>query len=65
MLLDRSDAARIDWHGEDEDTQGPDAKPMTLRKDAAGRQSTSDLSTEPPLAYRKILAEWIAGELRN
>jgi NADH:ubiquinone reductase (H+-translocating) len=36
-LLDRSDAARIDWHGDDGDTEGPDAKPMPLKRDAAGQ----------------------------
>jgi len=36
MLLDRSDAARIDWHGDDGDTQATDATPVTLKKDAAG-----------------------------
>ena len=35
-LLDRSDAARIDWHGDDADTEGLDAKPMPLKKNAAG-----------------------------
>jgi NADH dehydrogenase len=35
-LLDRSDAARIDWHGDDGDTEGSDAKPIPLKKDAAG-----------------------------
>jgi NADH:ubiquinone reductase (H+-translocating) len=35
-LLDRSDAARIDWHGDDGDTEGLDAKPMPLKKNAAG-----------------------------
>jgi NADH:ubiquinone reductase (H+-translocating) len=34
MLLDRSDAARINWHDDDEDQ---DTKPMPLKKDAAGR----------------------------
>jgi len=37
MLLDRSDAASINWHDDDGDAQGPDAKPMPLKKDAAGR----------------------------
>jgi len=37
MLLDRSDAARIDWHGDDGDTEGLDVKPTTPKKDAAGR----------------------------
>ncbi|HXW14977.1 MAG TPA: NADH dehydrogenase FAD-containing subunit, partial [Terriglobia bacterium] len=35
-LLDRSDAARIDWHGDDGDTEGLDAKPVPLKKNAAG-----------------------------
>jgi len=37
MLLDRSDAARIDWHGDDADPQDPDAKPITPNRDAAVR----------------------------
>ena len=36
MLLDRSDAARINWHDDDGDTQGLDAKPMPPKKEAAG-----------------------------
>jgi NADH:ubiquinone reductase (H+-translocating) len=34
MLLDRPDAARINWH---DDEEGQDAEPMPLKKDAAGR----------------------------
>jgi NADH dehydrogenase len=37
MLLDRSDAAHINWHDDDENTQGLDAKPAPPKKDAAGR----------------------------
>jgi hypothetical protein len=37
MLLDRSDAASINWHDDDGTTQGIDAKPAPLKKDAAGR----------------------------
>ncbi|HUN64187.1 MAG TPA: NAD(P)/FAD-dependent oxidoreductase [Candidatus Sulfotelmatobacter sp.] len=37
MLLDRSDAARINWHDDDADTRAPDAKLAPLRKDTAGR----------------------------
>jgi NADH dehydrogenase len=36
MLLDRSDVARINWHDDNGDTQGLDAKPMPPKKDAAG-----------------------------
>ena len=37
MLLDRSDAATINWHDDDGDSQGLDAKPAPAKKDAAGR----------------------------
>jgi NADH dehydrogenase len=37
MLLDRSDAARINWHEDDADTQAPDAKPALLKKDTVGQ----------------------------
>jgi len=37
MLLDRSDAASINWHDDDADTEAPDAKPAPLKKDTAGR----------------------------
>jgi NADH:ubiquinone reductase (H+-translocating) len=36
MLLDRSDATRINWYDDDGDTQGLDAKPMPPKKEAAG-----------------------------
>jgi len=36
MLLDRSDAARINWHDDDGDTQGLDAKPIPQKREAAG-----------------------------
>jgi NADH dehydrogenase len=35
MLLDRSDAARINWHDDDGENQGLDAKSPPLKKDAA------------------------------
>jgi len=37
MLLDRSDAASINWHDDDGDSQGLDAKPAPSKKDAVGR----------------------------
>jgi NADH dehydrogenase len=37
MLLDRSDAASINWHDDDGDSQSLDAKPAPSKKDAAGR----------------------------
>jgi len=35
-LLDRPDAAPINWHDDDGDTQSPDAKPLTRTKEVAG-----------------------------
>jgi NADH:ubiquinone reductase (H+-translocating) len=35
MLLDRSDAARINWHDDDGDTLSVDVEPVPLKKDAA------------------------------
>jgi NADH:ubiquinone reductase (H+-translocating) len=37
MLLDRSDAASINWHDDDGNTTALDAKPAAPKKDAAGR----------------------------
>jgi NADH:ubiquinone reductase (H+-translocating) len=36
-LLDRSDAASINWHDDDGNTTGPNAEPAPPKKDAAGR----------------------------